>query len=578
MAEDKKLGMSENQVSAGFAGKERKEQVKSMRELVDAVKENTESNRKEKDLVDNTVELNTFFEKYAGEFNDLEAQFKQATTLLSDPSTPEAEKQLAEETIETIKENASSEEDRRESLRKEEEANSFLARVAQASEDTAKGFEDFVSNTLAAGGLLATALLFIDPEKFFDILSKAISGALTIIEAISMMVSGDFSGGLEKLKENLGAVTGVIAAGALFFIGPILKGVSALTKGFRSIFNFFKTFNSKKAIGGLSKIFGNIGKLVARLFIPITAVFFAIKGIFEGFQSEGNILEKLGTAVMKAISGFGAFFLDLPKMLIEGILRLFGRSDAADVVSDFDTQNFLEEYLLKPIAGFFGQAGAFLLNMLGFNPNDFDTSSTLSIISSLALAPVNLIKGIISKILGLFGLDNASEALSEFSIVDMFKNIGNIIYGVFDGIVDFFADLLTGESIGDAFSSLATRANEGLKGILRALLPDPTLSFTEAPVKAAAAYLIPESVYEYAGIDKSTGERIEQPEPEVSGDVLNQAQAMAQDQAGMNGNTSTTIIQQSNSPSSSNKTNTTIIQQPNTPASNVFASDMAFAR
>ena len=573
MADDKKQKMSLSQVQSGFAGKERQRQVKSMQELVSALKENTQANKEAKELSDTSLELESFFEKFKGEFNDLENQFIQAKNILSDPKAPEAEKQLANEQIEAIKENAQSEEERREQQKKEDEANSFLAQIAETSEKTASGLSDFMSNAFAAGGLLATAMLFIDPETFINTLRSAVEGITAIINSISSFISGDFEEGFQTLENNLGSVLGILTAGVLVLLPTIISLVGKTASAFRSVATFFTNFSGAKGLGGIQKILGNVGKLVGRIFAPLTAIFFAIKGIYEGFQTEGSIVEKLQAGFKEAITGFTAFILDLPKLLIQGIFKLFGEEDAAQAVADFDTKAFLGNMYDK-VVGFLGNMASSILGFFNFNMNDFDTSSVLGFVSSLAAAPLNFLKGIVSGILGFFGADQLSTAVSEFSFTDIIKSLANLIWDTLKNIVGWFADIVTGEtSFGDTITNIGSVISEFIKGVLRAGLPDPGQPWYS--VQGAAAALIPDAVYEYAGIDPETGERMPTPEMDSGSNLGEGVLPTSQDNAlaanANAGGQTITSINQNNTPINNNSSTVVMDYTPISPTSGDLA-------
>lgn len=558
MAEDKK-NLSPAQVAAGFGGKERKEQVRSMQDLVSALKENTEQNKEAKAMSETNIELESFFDKFQGEFNDLESQFIQAKNILADPKAPDAEKQLANEQIEAIKENAQSEEERREQLKKEEEANSFLAQISESSNRMASGLESFMGNVFAAGGLLATAMLFIDPETFINTLKSAVEGITAVISSISQFIEGDFTGGFETLENNLGSVLGVLTAGVLLILPTIIRAVGSVAAGFQKVVTFFKNFSGAKGVGGLNKLFGNIGKFVGRIFAPLTAIFFAIKGIQEGLQTEGSILDKINAGFKEALTGIIAFVLDLPKMLLSGLFKLFGENEAAEAVSEFDTKGFLGGIYDK-ISGFISSMVSGFLNFFNFNENDIDTESTGGLVASIIAAPYNLLKGIVSKILGLFGLEKAEEEVSNFSFTTLIKDLASLVWTTLRNIVGWFADLITGQtSFSETISDIGQVIDDFIRGVLRAGLPDPSQPWYS--VQGAASKLIPSAIYEYAGLDPDTGERLE-PIPmeteagNLGADVLAQSQENAT-ATGMSKSEVITVVSADNSNKSS--TSTTVV-------------------
>src|SRR6056300_1126193 len=153
------------------------EKSSEMDSLIKTLKDSTESNKAESETVDMQMFLDQFKDSMkVGDTNvkALKVEFEKANEILNNQSSTAQEKELAEKQIEAIKENVESEEEKREKQKAQDEANSILNKMAGKLDGVAKGLDVFVSNATGAGGLLAAALLFIDPNKFFEILNGLI--------------------------------------------------------------------------------------------------------------------------------------------------------------------------------------------------------------------------------------------------------------------------------------------------------------------------------------------------------------------------------------------------------------------
>lgn len=126
------------------------------------------------------------------------------------------------------------------------------------------------------------------------------------------------------------------------------------------------------------------------------------------------------------------------------------------------------------------------------------------LLSGIIGAPLDLLKGAVSYILEFFGFDKASETLDSFSFSDLIKKMVGGIFDFVSGTINFVIDLFKdpGKAIGD----LAAKANEFLKKILRVILPVPDESDSWYSPKKLIKAAIPDSVYEYAGLDPKTGQ------------------------------------------------------------------------
>jgi len=550
MAEDKLPGISKTreqskltgkQQAQNFAGKQIIDEVASnkkiMEKLIESINENTEEQKKETETATTVLDTSQLLDKL--DMSALQKEFQSAKQILENPKATPEEQSLALQQIEVIKENAISEEERREQQKKEDEANSILLQIANGVDATAKGLEDFVGNALQAGGLLATALLLIDPETFFNILTSAIEGVSAIISSIGDFIDGDFSAGFEKIKNNLGAVLGVITTGILVFIGPILKLVSGTARFFKSIVNFFKNFG--KNMSKLGKVFKFIGKLVGRIFLPITALVFAIKGLVKGFQKEGSIGEKITAGLSAAVGGILDFILGIPKKALSGLLGLLGFDAGAEAVNNFSFTEF--------IANIGEWASGFISNLW-----------------------TNIKTGISN------GLENIGNALGNAG--DFLQKIADFLHqtvaNVWQSIKDSFSDGL--ERAGNFLSGIGSAISNFIKSILRAVLPDPDAERGLFDPVNLVVKAIPDSVYEYAGLNPETGDPvssdmdISSPLPTGGDNLLQGSQANEQGNKGLTQQNLITQVTTSAPSDNSSRTNVAYSQASMSPTSGDLAS------
>ena len=263
MAEDKKPIKTKTPLAKEKAEKkpdEMSEVSKEISALTKKLEETTKANKAELEAVDTKMILDKFKDSMkVGDTNmkALKVEFEKANEILNNQSSTAQEKELAEKQIEAIKESVESEEEKREKLKAQEEANSILNKMTGKLDKVAEGISDFASNAIGAGGLLAAALLFINPEFFFDKLREAINGVMTIVDVITMALNGDISGAFQHLKDNTEGLGLVIGTLSLFLLGPIVAGFSRIVKIVKGISKFVKgTFNFFMRVGSFFK---NIG-------------------------------------------------------------------------------------------------------------------------------------------------------------------------------------------------------------------------------------------------------------------------------------------------------------------------------
>lgn len=253
----------------------------------------TESQSKLQDIIDANVEmnkitasdpqgirrqLNSLESVFGGETNaatqELRKQLEENASGLEDAiaSGDIAAQQYYRENLEMIGEGAESEEKRREALKLAEEQNSAVFQVADRMQIMGEKFDEAIGeNARKAGffaGLAGLALMFLDPEKFQELMNKAMVSISGIFQTMYAFITGDWDTFKEKFSENWKSIMAMLGGVALLFGGKIMGLVATVIKTART-FSIF--------------MFGNLLPTLKNMFL--------------------SIMKSLGGALMKAIRG-----------------------------------------------------------------------------------------------------------------------------------------------------------------------------------------------------------------------------------------------------------------------------------
>ena len=209
--------------------------------------------------------------------------------------------------------------------------------------------------------------------------------------------------------------------------------------------------------------------------------------------AEGGVIGK----ILGFAKGFGATLgkLFLPITIVIGVFDSI--TGFIDGFKESEGNNILSKF----IDGIGGGLGKLTGNLLGI--------------------PLDLLKSGVSWIVGAMGFDKAEEFLDSFSFAELIKNLVSAPFNLISKAIDYIVGLFTGENdlfadIGSMFGSIADGATSLLKSILRGILPDPSgeSDGVFGFIKKAVSAVIPDGVYEFAGLDPKTGEEIPVTAPE----------------------------------------------------------------
>ena len=379
-----------------------------------------------------------------------------------------------------------------EKMRKEEETQSIFHSIAAGIDNLAEGVknikaEDVGMGLLAPIGLIG-AVITTFVGAFVTEVKRQFDGIKAIIKTFDTL--------FEPVK-NLMRNVGKTFAGKDTAIGRFFQFVGdtfAKIKGFFS--TRLESLKTSKLVTGGGQLFDDFVKGAKALFAPIGDLFSAIgKSVksVAAMGAEGGVIGK----ILGFARGFGAtlgkLFLPITIVisafdLITGFIEGFKESEGNNIVSKF-------------IDGVGGALGKLIGNLIGI--------------------PLDLLKSGVSWIMGAMGFEKAEEFLDSFSFATLIKDLVKAPFNLISKAVDYIKGLFTGENdlfadIGSMFGSIADGAKDLLKSILRGILPNPS-GESEGVfgfIKKAVSSVIPDGVYEFAGLDPKTGEVIPETAPE----------------------------------------------------------------
>ena len=326
-----------------------------------------------------------------------------------------------------------------------------------------------------------------------------------------------------------------------FFKG-IGKKVGINTKGtglFATIANTFKNvktqflhglFGKKGGIAGLKgqKGFGT----TKNIFTQAGTAMRNIKGVFSSFLwgpgsfgAKTKNLWKGATSAGKATKGvttaFGGFFKGI-RGFFRGLGLLFrpvwaffkiGLKVMAPIGRVFGRLFLPLTIIMGLIDGIRGFIDGFKNTEGGMGKKILGglIGGVKGIINGLIMMPLDMLKKAVAWIMGIFGFDGMKKGLESFSFQEMFSKFVDMFTKTLWAVVDWFKLLFSdpGQALKNLASGYLNMVAKFYKMILRMILPDPDgKSFFSIP--SLVSRVIPSSIYEWAGLDPNTGERIPQ--------------------------------------------------------------------
>lgn len=526
--------------------KERRAQKTEMASLIKSLKASTESNKAESETVDMQIFLDQFKNSMkVGDTNikALKVEFEKANEILNNQSSTAQEKELAQQQIEVIKENVESEEEKREKQKAQDEANSILNKMAGKLDSVAKGLDGFVSNAIGAGGLLAAAMLFIDPEKFFNILSGLFDAAIKIIGKISAFFKDKILPKLGQVEGEVDYTSVLIGSLALFFSGTIIRALSSTVKVMKTLVTAVKTFATFIKTSFVGNMISNLATTTKNF---MSAGITKVKNAAIAFKAKmlTEFIPNMLANLKSMMASLGGKVMSLMNKLVT----------LGKVFRGF----MLTTFIPSMIAGFTGMMASMTPILIAMAP---------------ILVPILAIAAAFGLV--LLGLNKIKESMGFTSIFDV------IMYGV-----SFIKDGLA--HLGNVFIRIAKKIaglGAGLLEFLGVDVPDWVYKARDmelmATDNAARKRVELDQKAEAARLEKQKEEQLENPLPETSlipqeimpmqpnlqSDVLATSQENAQGQSAITTQTVVTSVTQQNSSSNSSSSSTVVNPTGNSMAS-----------
>jgi len=295
-----------------------KEQVSRLSEIAEKIKDQTTTidlqtqndNETQKKL--RSLQMTT----QAGDplIQQLGEDFKISQKSLEDAMTSGNQEaiELARQQVEAAQDAIQSEEDKRESIAKQEEANSTLTKIAD-------GVSNFGGKAAATAGFLAgiagLATLFFSPETFAEIVNTAINVVKDIVSVIEDFVTGDFESMNATISENFGTFGTILAVGIIAALPKLLRVFRTLKTGFTTFRVFMTSEFVANMMANLKSMMKSVGAKFMKVFRGLTTMFTT----FGTFMKTSLVtplisnLKSMMTSVGSAMMGMVTKLVDLFK-------------------------------------------------------------------------------------------------------------------------------------------------------------------------------------------------------------------------------------------------------------------------
>ncbi len=270
-----------------------------------------------------------------------------------------------------------------------------------------------------------------------------------------------------------------------FFKNGFGQKIKAFFDGFTDVMK--KAFSLEDIGKDFAALWGNIKGIFGMMFGPESA-------IGKLFSGGGGMIDD----VLKAIKGAFSFFEPLVSFF-KNLGKILGKLAVPlqVIMSVFDTVS-------GALDGWNKTEGSFMDKLFGAIKGGIT-----GLLNGLIGGLLDLLKDGTSWLLNLLGFENASKFLDSFSFE---KIIEQGVSGFFDfvrGMIDYVKELFVSgvqlaKDLGGKILAIGDMAMDFLKSILRGILPNPQNGMAQS----LAAKAIPDAVYEFAGLDKKTGEQL----------------------------------------------------------------------
>lgn len=377
------------------------------------------------------------------------------------------------------------------------------ASVSGAFVSFLKNVNAVIKGTAALAKTLSPAKITKAVTKIFDSIgdflklrltagSSAFGSAISGIVSFFKTIGSFFKGGILKIP----GVKGVV--------DTITRAVVAVKTIIADSARIGKTVSDMRGIfASLRNVFGLVFRLVARIFAPLYTLYETVLGVWQGYK-DGGFIGAIKGGIVGFFKGFIGDFLNILTGASAWIAGALGFENVEKILNEFDF-NVLFKNLVDGVFTLVSDIFGWVKKQFGFTGEGMPSFAEL--ILGFITLPYNLMKTVVGKIAGFFGFDKVASELEAFDFKDLISRIISSLTDMVSSVADYVIGKFksAGAAVADIVPDMDAIKNF-LKGVLRNVLPvnDPNASWFS--IKNLVATAIPNSVYEFAGIDPKTGE------------------------------------------------------------------------
>jgi hypothetical protein len=322
----------------------------------------------------------------------------------------------------------------------------FLKSFDNFKNSIIKGFQSLRASVVARFEFLK--------KNVMDDVRKIGSGIRSLLNQFGLFLGGFKNTKLFFVLDTLflkplnGIVRNIRVIGEI--LRPVAAGADEAKKSVGMIGRFVNVFRTTfSALNPIIRIAGNLGKILGRIFLPITAVMAVwegVSGLYEGFvDTEGDMIDKILGGLEGGITNLVDFFISAPLDLVKDIISWaagkLGFENASEVLDSFSFSDLFRQV----IGGLFdGVRGVkdFVVSLFTI-PEDATLLEKIGLtaagIVDVITYPINLAVNFIK---GMFGLTNEELGGDEpfrlsLFVQDTVQMVIDKITGLFSGILDF---------------------------------------------------------------------------------------------------------------------------------------------
>lgn len=311
-ADKEQLGESKQQTkSLSDLVKDMKQQSKNVKESVTA---NVDVNRSIKGLegfmgMDATEQTTALKDelKHLQSIMNGQVELQKQGLPFNQQLLDESQKQL-----EVLQSGVKSEEERREAIKKQDEANSILMSMKSSFE---KGLGAVKDTGGFLAGIAGLATLVLKPDLFAKAIKAVLKVVSNIADVINGFATGGLAGGLAKMKEHFGSMTLLFGVVLVAKIGKILGGLYKVVKAVKTFSKFMKGTFVKDMLTSLSEKMKALGGTLMKPIKFLVAKFKAFRVFMTGtfiptmITSLKSMMSSVGGALIKGFNFLKNTFL-----------------------------------------------------------------------------------------------------------------------------------------------------------------------------------------------------------------------------------------------------------------------------